>query len=257
MAGRLAGKTALVTGGASGIGRATVSAFLAEGARVGIGDRDVDAGQRLVHELDAGSRVCFHPADVRRAAEVEALVRAALEAFGSLSILVNAAGASGRSMGDGPVADCADEAWDWVLETNLKSVFLCSKFAIPALRGTGGGAIVNVSSVLGLVGSPLFATHAYAASKGGIVSLTRAMAATYAPDGIRVHCLCPGLIDTPMSGRAAGDPAVRAALPHLQPLTGAMGRPEDVALAAVYLVSDEAAFLTGCILPVDGGWTAT
>src|SRR5439155_13684846 len=116
--------------------------------------------------------------------------------------------------------DCTVEGWDFVLETNLKSVFLCCKFAVPHMRDEGsGGAIVNVSSVLGLVGDPLFATHAYAASKGGILALTRAMAVTYAPDRIRVNALCPGLIRTPMSERAANDPEIQAALPRLQPLT--------------------------------------
>jgi NAD(P)-dependent dehydrogenase (short-subunit alcohol dehydrogenase family) len=141
-----------------------------------------------------------------------------------------------------------------VLDANLKSVFLCSKHAIPALRRSGGGAVVNLSSVVGLVGSDLFDTHAYAASKGAIVTLTRAMAVAYAADGIRVNAICPGLIDTPMSERARSDPETMARLHELQPLTREPGRPEDVAGAAVYLAS--ARFVTGAVLTVDGGWTA-
>jgi len=159
-----------------------------------------------------------------------------------------------RARGDGPVETCTEEAWDGVLEANLRSMFLYCKHAVPLLRTAGGGAIVTVSSVLGLVGGDEdFATHAYAASKAGVVGLTRAMAATYAKDGIRCNVVCPGLIETPMSRRAQDDARIRARLPELQPLTGTFGRP-DVAAAAVYLAT--APFVTGAVLTVDGGWTA-
>jgi meso-butanediol dehydrogenase / (S,S)-butanediol dehydrogenase / diacetyl reductase len=181
-------------------------------------------------------------------------VAAAEERLGRLDVVFNGAGISGRALGDGPVETCTEEAWDAVLDANLKSVFLCSKFAIPALRRAGGGAIVNLSSVLGLVGSELFDTHAYAASKGAIVTLTRAMAAAYARERIRVNAICPGLIDTPMSERARSDAETMARLRELQPLTGEPGHAEDVAGAAVYLAS--APFVTGAVLTVDGGWTA-
>lgn len=253
MPGRLAGKVAVVTGGGGGIGRCIASRFCAEGARVVVAD--LDAARAEAAARDAGEAAgCA--VDLRREEDAARLFRFTVERFGPPSILVNAAGASGRRFGDGPVADCTVEGWDFVLETNLKSVFLCSKFAVPLMRAGSGGAMVNVSSVLGLVGDPLFATHAYAASKGAILSLTRAMAVTYAPDRIRVNALCPGLIRTPMSERAANDPQIQAALPRLQPLTGAMGTPEDVAGAALFLASDEAAFITGAVLPVDGGWAA-
>ena len=142
-----------------------------------------------------------------------------------------------------------------MLDANLKSVFLCCKHAIPRLRAAGGGAIVNVSSVLGLVGGDEdFATHAYAASKAGIVGLSRAIAVHYARERIRCNVVAPGLIATPMSERAQGDERIRARLPDLQPLTGDFGRPEDVAQAALYLAQAE--FVTGTVLIVDGGWTA-
>jgi meso-butanediol dehydrogenase / (S,S)-butanediol dehydrogenase / diacetyl reductase len=234
----LEGKAALVTGAAGGIGSAVVRAFTDAGA-------SVVGADRFPADL-----VC----DLSRADEAEQAVAAAEERLGRLDVVFNGAGISGRALGDGPVETCTEEAWDAVLDANLKSVFLCSKFAIPALRRAGGGAIVNLSSVLGLVGSELFDTHAYAASKGAIVTLTRAMAAAYARDGIRVNAICPGLIDTPMSERARSDAETMARLRELQPLTGEPGRAEDVAGAAVYLAS--APFVTGAVLCVDGGWTA-
>jgi NAD(P)-dependent dehydrogenase (short-subunit alcohol dehydrogenase family) len=172
-----------------------------------------------------------------------------------LDVLVSAHGISGRRLGDGPVDTCTDEAWDAVLDANLRSVFLYCKHAVPLLRAAGGGAIVTVASALALVGGDEdFATHAYAASKAGVVGLTRAMAVTYAPEGIRCNVVCPGLIATPMSRRAQDDPRIRERLAELQPLTADFGRPEDVAQAAVYLAT--APFVTGAVLTVDGGWTA-
>ena len=234
----LEGKAALVTGAAGGIGSAVARAFADAGARVFSVDR-VSAD---------------FVGDLSRADEAERAVVAAEQQLGRIDVLFNGAGISGRSLGDGPVDSCTEEAWDAVLESNLKSLFLCSKYAIPVLRRSGGGAVVNLSSVVGLVGSEVFDTHAYAASKGAIVTLTRAMAVAYAGDGIRVNAICPGLIDTPMSERARSDAETMARLRELQPLTGEPGQPEDVAGAAVYLAS--ATFVTGAVLTVDGGWTA-
>jgi NAD(P)-dependent dehydrogenase (short-subunit alcohol dehydrogenase family) len=216
--------SAVVTGSNGGIGSATVNAFEAAGFSVdGIDVEDDPAA--VFGKLDR------------------------------LDVLVCAHGISGRKLGDGPVDICTDEAWDAVLEANLRSVFAYCKHAIPLLRAAGGGAIVTVSSVLGLVGGDEdFATHAYAASKAGVIGLTRAMAATYAKEGIRCNVVCPGLIETPMSRRAQDDARIRARLPELQPLTGDFGRPQDVARAAVYLAT--APFVTGAVLTVDGGWTA-
>jgi meso-butanediol dehydrogenase/(S,S)-butanediol dehydrogenase/diacetyl reductase len=213
-------KTAVVTGSAGGIGTATVAAF--EGAGF------------TVHGVDRGDSF----------PELE-----------RLDTLVCAHGISGRRLGDGPVETCTEAGWDAVLDANLKSVFLYAKQAIPALRANGGGAIVTLSSALGLVGGDDdFATHAYAASKAGVIGLTRAMAVTYAHDGIRCNVVAPGLIATPMSKRARHDPAIIARLPELQPLTGDFGSADDVAQACLYLAT--APFVTGAVLSVDGGWTA-
>jgi meso-butanediol dehydrogenase / (S,S)-butanediol dehydrogenase / diacetyl reductase len=215
--------SAVVTGSEGGIGTATVAAFEASGFTVTGLDVDDDPAE-IFGRLDR------------------------------LDALVCAHGISGRRLGDGPVDACSEEAWDAVLEANLRSVFAYCKLAVPLLRAAGGGAIVTVSSVLGLVGGDEdFATHAYAASKAGVIGLTRAMAATYAKDGIRCNVVCPGLVETPMSRRVQDDPRIRARLPELQPLTGGFGKPDDVAQAALYLAT--APFVTGAVLPVDGGWT--
>jgi NAD(P)-dependent dehydrogenase (short-subunit alcohol dehydrogenase family) len=229
--GELDGRLAVVTGAAGGIGGAVAVALAEAGAEVVGLDRE--------------------QADLTRADEVAR----AFDGVEQLHVLVNTAGISGRRLGDGPVADCTEEAWDAVLAANLKSVFLACKHAIPRLRAAGGGAIVNVSSVLGLVGGDEdFATHAYAASKAGIVGLSRAIAVHYASEGIRCNVVAPGLIATPMSERAQDDAGIRARLPELQPLTGDFGSPADVAGAVLFLAT--AGFVTGAVLTVDGGWTA-
>ena len=226
---------ALVTGAAGGIGRAVCAALR-------------DAGYDV---LGVDREVCDHQADLTD----EAAVERAFAAAGPLDLVFNGAGISGRRLGDGPVESIPRSGWDAVMEANLTSVFLVCKHAVPALRRSGGGAIVNLASVLGLVGGDEdFSTHAYAASKGAIVALTRAMAVTYASEGIRVNAIAPGLIETPMSARAQGDERILARMAELQPLTGALGAPEDVAGAVVYLAG--ARFVTGQVLAVDGGWTA-
>ncbi len=228
------GPVALVTGAAGGIGSAVVAALEAAGHRVLGIDRD--------------------DADLTAADQAADAVAGVVERYGRLDAVVCAHGGSGRRFGDGPVDECTEEGWDATLDMNLKSVFLVCRAAVPELRASGGGAIVTVASVLGLVGDRDFATHAYAASKGGLIALTRAMAISYAGDGIRCNVVCPGLIETPMSARAQGDPAILERLRVLQPLTGGLGQASDVAEAVVFLATSP--FTTGSVLTVDGGWTA-
>ncbi len=254
----LEGKVAFVTGAGSGIGRAVALVYLQQGARVlatGLSLSELEETAALAG--NAAERVEVVQARLDHASETEHAVSVAMERFGQLDIMFNGAGASGRRHGDGPVDECTEEGWDWVMSNNLKSMFLSCKYGVQAMLETQtGGSIINLSSVLGLTGNSLFATHAYAASKAGIIGLTRAMSVYYARHGIRCNAIAPGLIETPMSRRAQADPEIAAALPQLQPLGGTMGQPEDVAGAALYLASDAARFVTGAVLPVDGGWTA-
>jgi NAD(P)-dependent dehydrogenase (short-subunit alcohol dehydrogenase family) len=255
---RLHGRVALITGAGSGIGRATALRLAREGALVAGLDRDADGlreTSRLVEEQHG--RMHTHQADLTDGRQVETAVTAVVERAGRLDIVFNGAGASGRRHGDGPVDACSEQGWDWTLNTNLRSAFLVCKYSVPHLLATGAGAIVNLASVLGMVGGDEdFATHAYAAAKAGMIGMSRAMARYYAPRGLRVNVVAPGLIATPMSQRAQTDAHIQQRLRELQPLTGAMGTPEDLAAAVAYLASDDARFLTGIVLPVDGGWTA-
>lgn len=240
---RLTDKVAIVTGGASGIGLATAGLFTDEGAHVVSFD---------INLANPGAM----PVDVTSASEVESAVKAVVDQYRHLDILVNIAGGSGRKWGDGPVDSCSIEGWEKTLDLNLTSVFYCCKYALQAMLNKGHGVIVNVSSVLGMVGGDDdFATHAYASSKGAVISLTRSIASYYAPRGIRANVICPGLIATPMSQRAQESEHIRSRLRQLQPLTSDFGTPENVAQAALYLASDEASFVTGSVLTVDGGWT--
>jgi NAD(P)-dependent dehydrogenase (short-subunit alcohol dehydrogenase family) len=187
---------------------------------------------------------------------VQAAIHHAKADLGALHIVFNGVGVSGRKWGDGPIHECSEEAWERVMQINLTSMFLMCKYTVPHLLEQRGGSIINLSSVLALVGGDAdFFTHAYAASKSGIIGLSRGMAAYYAPQGLRVNVIAAGLIATPMSQRAQQNPHILERLKDLQPLTGAMGQAEDVAGAAAYLASDDAQFVTGIVLPVDGGWT--
>ncbi len=250
---RLTGKVALVTGGAVGIGRAIAEAFLREGARVVIGDRDQEAGGRTQRELQSLGEIRFVPGDVSRAEGARQMVERTVEAFGRLDVLVNNAGITLRAT----VVDTEEADWDRVLAVNLKGVYLCSKYAIPHMIRGGGGSIINIGSIASLIGLPENA--AYNASKGGVLALTRNMALDYARYNIRVNAICPAMIMTPMLEsfiRIQPDPeayvrAVEEAIP-----LGRIGRPEDVAPAAVFLASDESRFITGSALMVDGGYTA-
>jgi NAD(P)-dependent dehydrogenase (short-subunit alcohol dehydrogenase family) len=247
---RLAGKLALVTGAGSGIGRATAHRFAEEGARVAVADWRWDAARETAGGLDGAIAV---EVDVTSAAGVEAALKEVVEAFGGVDVVVNNAGVTIV----GATHDISESDWDTELDTNLKSIYLVSKAAWPLLLERGGGSIVNTASIAGLWAIPDDA--AYCASKAGVIMLTKCMALDGAKARIRVNCVCPGFTETPMIEgyfNAQPDPAEsRRFAERLHPL-GRLGRPRDIADAMVYLASDEAAWVTGHALVVDGGLTS-
>jgi len=253
---QLEDKVTIITGGGSGIGQATARLFASEGARIIIFDLDSTGASQTLASLSGkypGDRILV---DLTQPAEVEAAMKDVAVRYKKIDVLVNIAGGSGRRWGDGPTDICSVEGWHKTIDLNLNSLFYCCKYGLQHMLPQQQGTIVNVSSVLGIVGGDEdFATHAYAASKGAVISLTRSIAAYYAPHGIRANVILPGLIATPMSRRAQTNDHIRSRLSQLQPLTGDLGRPEDIAQAALYLASDASAFVTGATLAVDGGWT--
>ena len=250
---RLKDKVSLITGAASGIGRATAILFAKEGAKVVVADYDEQGGNQTVDLIrQVGGEAFFIHADVSIALDSENVIKTIILNFGKLDILFNNAGISLT----GKVADTTEKEWDKIIDTNLKGVFLLSKYAIPEMLKNGKGVIINMASALGFVGMENLS--AYCASKGGVVALTKAMALDYAPI-IRINCLCPGAISTPMmehAFNASKDPdAMRNAYIMRHPI-GRLGTPEDVAQAALYLASEESSFITGSSLIIDGGATA-
>jgi len=253
---RLMDKVTIITGGGSGIGLATAQLFAEQGAQVVIFEIDASRADESLLSLNGIHPASSRVVDVSSAPQVESAIKDVVNTYGRLDVLVNVAGGSGRRWGDGPTDSCTLEGWEKTLALNLNSVFYMCKYVLQAMLPQGRGVIVNVSSVLGMVGGDDdFATHAYASSKGAVISLTRSIASYYAPRGIRANVICPGLIATPMSQRAQESEHIRARLAQLQPLTGDFGSPKDVAQAALYLASDESSFVTGSVLTVDGGWT--
>lgn len=250
---QLEGKVALVTGGASGIGRAAALALAQEGCRVVVADRDPGGAEETVAMLrNAGGHGVVARVDVAHEAEVEQAVARTVASLGGLDVAFNNAGIEGPY--GRTTAELTEAEWDRVLAVNLKGVWLCMKHQLPRMRERGGGAIVNCSSVAGLAG--FAGAAAYVASKHGIVGLTRAAALEYARLGVRVNAVCPGVIDTPMIERAAGgEPARTARFADTEPV-GRLGRAEEVAAAVVWLCSAAASFVTGAAVAVDGGWTA-
>jgi NAD(P)-dependent dehydrogenase (short-subunit alcohol dehydrogenase family) len=252
MAGRVEGKVALVTGGASGIGRATALTFAREGAILVIADRNEDGGQQTVHMItENGGEATFVQVDVTSASAVEALISKTVETYGRLDCAHNNAGiASGVPA---LTADYPEERWHQVIAVNLTGVWLCMKYEIVQMLHQGGGAIVNTASIAGLVGGAGGA--AYTASKHGVIGLTKTAALEYATQGIRVNCVCPGYIQTPMTARGLSDPERRAQIVARHPL-GRVGTPEEIAEAVVWLCSDAASFVTGHAMSIDGGYVA-
>jgi 3(or 17)beta-hydroxysteroid dehydrogenase len=248
---RLQGKIALISGGARGMGAVEARLFAKEGAKVTIGDVLEDEGRKLEAEINAtGGVALFVHLDVTHEADWQKAVEATVNRFGKLDVLVNNAGISGR----GRVEDTAVEEWDRVMDVNAKGVFLGTKVAIPAMRQGGGGSIINISSQLGLVGTD-HSSPQYQASKGAVRLLTKATAIQYAQEGIRANSVHPGPIVTPMTEAARADPERYQLMLSRVPL-GCYGQPEDVAYGVLYLASDEARWVTGSELVIDGGWTA-
>ena len=249
----MSGRVALVTGGGSGIGRASALAFARAGAQVVVSDVAEDAGEATVQAIRAaGGTAIFQPADVANSGQVSALVARTIQEYGRLDFAHNNGGIEGPVK---PVIDLTEDEWDRVIDINLKGVWNCLRCQIPVMLEQGGGAIVNTGSVSGLKGFPPL-LPAYIASKYGVVGLTAATARTYASQGIRVNAICPGAIDTPMLTRI-GEGADRLGVSMVaENPSGRLGTPDEVAEAVIWLCSDRASFVTGQTLTIDGGFLA-
>ena len=252
--GVLAGRVAIVTGAASGIGRATAELFGLEGAQVLLADIDRVAGEAAAREIAAaGGRAIFEPADVTQDADARRLVERARREFGALHVLVNSAGIIRRAT----IIEIEESEWDRVLAVNVKSVFLLSRHAIPVMAESGGGSIINVASGWGMAGGPRAA--AYCASKGAVVLLTKAMAIDHGARNIRVNCVCPGDTDTPMlrsEARQIGEPEAEFLAGAARRPLGRLGTPQEIAQAILFLAGGASSFMTGAAVVVDGGGLA-
>jgi len=260
---RLGEKVAIVTGAASGIGAGTARQFGLHGATVVVADVNANLGRKISDEIgEAGGTAAFRELDVSDEARWAELIAETEATYGKLDILANIAGISGRdsteAIRSGPISgvpleEQTVENWNRIMEINATGVFLGTKHAIPAMRRAGGGSIINISSICGIVGA--FANAAYHASKGAVRIFSKSAAIQYAPDRIRVNSIHPGFIDTPMTARGHAEPAVRETRMAATPL-GRFGTPYDIAMGCLYLASDEAAWITGAELVIDGGTTA-
>ena len=247
---RLNEKVAIITGAASGIGKATAKLFAEHGAKIVVADIDTEGGELTVTEIkNKEYQGSFIQTDVSIHEKTQKMVDHTINQYGKLDILVNSAGIAMRL----PVEELPEDDWHHCLGVNLTGVFLCSKAAIPAMRKNGGGSIINLSSIYGLVGAEVRA--AYVASKGAVTNLTRGMALDYAEDNIRVNCICPGFVETPLVAGVVKNPDEYQKLANKHPLRR-LGQPTEIAYGALYLASDESAFVTGIALPIDGGYTA-
>jgi len=246
----LEGRVAVVTGGASGIGRAICEAFAVEGCAVGVLDQNEEGSRETAERLSAaGARARAMAVDVAVATQVEQAIEGVVGAFGKLDILVNDAGIGLL----GTVEELSEQEWDRVMAVNVKSIYLCSRAALPYLVKSEAGRIINVASVTGLVASA--GRAAYCASKGAAVMLTKAMALDCAPTGVTVNAICPGVVETAMTASSLRDVSTRQEKLDKTPL-GRLAAPEEIAPAAVFLARSDAGFVTGACLPVDGGWSA-
>lgn len=244
-------KVAFITGAASGIGQATALAFAEAGANVVICDVNADAGNSMASQLLKKTESIFIRCDVSKGEEVQRSVQQTIAQFGRIDFAFNNAGVEGEQAS---TPECTEENWQRVIDINLKGVWLCMKYQIPHMLKQGSGAIVNCSSIAGLVG--FTGIPAYTASKHGVIGLTKTAALEYAKTGIRVNAVCPGVIQTPMIDRFThGEKQIQNQLVAGEPV-GRVGRPEEIAAAALWLCSDQSSFITGHSLVVDGGWVA-
>ena len=253
---RLKGKVAIVTGAASGIGEATALLFAEHGARVVTSDIDVAGSQRTAVTItERGGNAISAPGDVTDGDEAQRIVNKAVEEYGALHILVNSAGITARSL---PSSTPQEDVWDKVIEVNLKGTYLMALHSVPEMERAGGGSIVNLGSIMSVVGYPpewKSGFNPYPVSKGAVLQFTRNLAIDMAAKNIRVNCIGPGFTETPLTRSLTEDAGMRAFLEERHPM-GRLGKPEDVAYAALFIASDEASFMTGSYLPVDGGYTA-
>lgn len=247
----LSGKVAIVTGGSSGIGKATAIAFAREGAKVVVASRREKEGQETVKQVQsAGSEGFFIKTDVSKETDVSAMVEKTIATYGHLDYAFNNAGIEQIPT---PLVEQTEETFDQVMDINVKGVWLCMKHQIPQMLVSGGGAIVNMSSIAGMIGAP--GLPIYVASKHAVLGLTKSVALEYAKEGIRINAVCPGMIETDLLDRAFANQEVKERLIAMHPI-GRVGKPEEIAEAVVWLCSDKASFVTGQSLPLDGGYVA-
>ena len=254
---RLESKVALITGGGSGIGRACAEMFAREGARVAVSDISLERAQTTTQFVTShGGDAIAISGDVSVGDDAQNMVSATVEKFGKLDVLVNSAGVSARNAM--PKGSSPEEVWDKVIDVNLKGTYMVSWHAMPEMAKSGGGSIINLSSIMGLVGYPVGmggGFNPYNPSKGGVLQFTRNLAIDSASKNVRVNCICPGYVETDLTSALTKDAEALSRLETLHPI-GRLGQPEEIAYAALYLASDESGFVTGTPLVVDGGYTA-
>ena len=254
---RLESKVALITGGGSGIGRACAGMFAREGARVAVSDISLERAQATTQFVTShGGEAIAISGDVSVGDDAQNMVSATVEKFGKLDVLVNSAGVSARNAM--PKGSSPEEVWDKVIDVNLKGTYMVSWHAMPEMAKSGGGSIINLSSIMGLVGYPVGmggGFNPYNPSKGGVLQFTRNLAIDSASKNVRVNCICPGYVETDLTSALTKDAEALSRLETLHPI-GRLGQPEEIAYAALYLASDESGFVTGTPLVVDGGYTA-